>query len=64
MLSLADGSGLKITTEQYYTPKEVSIHKKGIEPNEEVKLPESVKNIYAVEENEDTQLQKAIEMLK
>ena len=64
VLSLADGSGLKITTEQYYTPKEVSIHKKGIEPNEEVKLPESVKNIYAVEENEDTQLQKAIEMLK
>ena len=64
VLSLADGSGLKITTEQYYTPKEVSIHKKGIEPNEEVKLPESVKNIYAVNENEDTQLQKAIEMLK
>ena len=64
VLSLADGSGLKITTEQYYTPKEISIHKKGIEPDEEVKLPESVKNIYAVEENEDTQLQKAIEMLK
>ena len=64
VLSLADGSGLKITTEQYYTPKEVSIHKKGIEPNEEVKLPESVKNIYAVNENEDTQLQRAIEMLK
>ena len=64
LLSLADGSGLKITTEQYYTPKEISIHKKGIEPNEEVKLPDSVKNIYAVEENEDTQLQKAIEILK
>ena len=64
VLSLADGSGLKITTEQYYTPKEISIHKKGIEPDEEVKLPESVKNIYAVNENEDTQLQKAIEMLK
>ncbi len=63
VLSLADGSGLKITTEQYYTPKEVSIHKKGIEPNEEVKLPESVKNIYAVEESQDTQLKKAIELL-
>ena len=63
LLSLSDGSGLKITTEQYYTPKEISIHKKGIEPDEEVKLPESVKNIYAVEESQDTQLKKAIELL-
>lgn len=64
LLSLTDGSGLKITTEQYYTPKETSIHKEGIKPDEEVKLPDTVKSIYSLEENEDTQLKKAIEMLK
>ena len=64
LLSLTDGSGLKITTEQYYTPKGISIHKEGIKPDEEVKIPDSVKNIYRLEENEDTQLQKAIEMLR
>ena len=64
LLSLTDGSGLKITTEQYYTPKETSIHKEGIKPDEEVKLPDTVKSIYSIEENEDTQLKKAIEMLK
>lgn len=64
LLSLTDGSGLKITTEQYYTPKETSIHKEGIKPDEEVKLPDTVKSIYSLEESEDTQLKKAIEMLK
>ena len=64
LLSLADGSGLKITTEQYYTPKEVSIHKEGIKPDEEVNLPDTVKSVYRLEESEDTQLQKAVEMLK
>ena len=64
LLSLTDGSGLKITTEQYYTPKETSIHKEGIKPDEEVKLPDTVKSIYSIEESKDTQLKKAIEMLK
>lgn len=64
LLSLDDGSGLKITTEEYYTPKGTKIHKAGIKPDEEVKLPETVKNIYSVKEEEDTQLKKAIEILK
>ena len=64
LLSLKDGSGLKITTEQYFTPKGTTIHKSGIKPDEEVKLPDTVKSVYRLEENEDTQLQKAIEMLK
>lgn len=64
LLSLTDGSGLKITTEQYYTPKGTSIHKEGIKPDEEVKLPDTVKSVYRLEESEDTQLQKAVEMLK
>ena len=64
LLSLNDGSGLKITTEEYYTPKGTTIHEVGITPYEEVKLPDTVKSIYAVKEEEDTQLQKAIELLE
>ena len=64
LLSLNDGSGLKITTEEYYTPKGNKINKVGIEPDEEVELPEDIKSIYSVKEEEDTQLQKAIEILK
>lgn len=64
LLSLSDGSGLKITTEEYYTPKGESIHKVGIEPDEKTELPKTVKSIYAVKEEEDTQLQKAVELLK
>lgn len=64
LLSLADGSGLKITTEEYYTPKGTTIHKVGITPDEEVKLPNTVKSIYSVTKDEDTQLKKAIEVLK
>ena len=64
LLSLNDGSGLKITTEEYYTPKGTTIHKVGIVPDEVVTLPETVKSIYAVTKDEDNQLAKAIEMLK
>ena len=64
LLSLSDGSGLKITTEEYYTPKGTTIHKVGITPDEEVNLPDTVKSVYAVKEDEDTQLKRAIELLK
>lgn len=64
LLSLTDGSGLKITTEEYYTPKGTTIHKVGITPDEEVKLPDTIKSIYSVTKEEDTQLEKAIESLK
>lgn len=56
ILSLTDGSGLKITIEEYQTPNKNKINKVGIEPDVEVKLD--------TENNVDTQLQKAIEMLK
>lgn len=64
LLTLPDGSGLKITAEEYLTPNKTQINKIGIEPDEEVKLPDSVKNVLTVEEKDDTQLQKAIEMAK
>ena len=64
ILKLSDGSGLKVTIEEYQTPNRNKIHKIGIAPDEEVKLPDSVTNLLNVTESEDTQLQKAIEMLK
>ena len=64
ILTLPDGSGLKITTEKYLTPNRTEINEVGIEPDETVELPESVESIFNVERSQDTQLQKAIEMLK
>ena len=64
VLSLPDGSGLKITSEKYLTPNKTQINEIGIEPDVIVELPDTVENILAVEEKDDTQLQKAIEMLK
>ncbi len=64
VLTLPDGSGLKITCEKYLTPNKTEINKVGIEPDEKVELPDTVENVLLVEEKDDTQLQKAIEMLK
>mgnify|MGYP005759723489 FL=1 len=63
ILTLPDGSGLKITTDKYLTPNRTEINKVGIEPNEKVELPDTVENVLHVERSQDTQLQKAIEML-
>lgn len=64
LLTLPDGSGIKITSEKYLTPNKTEINKIGIEPDEKVELPDTVTNVLRVEEKDDTQLQKAIEMLK
>ena len=64
ILKLNDGSGLKITIEEYQTPNKNKINKVGIEPDEKVELPDSVESIFTIKESEDTQLQKAIDMLK
>ena len=64
ILSLRDGSGLKITVEEYQTPNHNKINKVGIEPDEKVELKEEYKNKLIIPEKEDTQLKKAIEILK
>ena len=61
LMQLSDGSGLKMTTDEYYTPSHNKINKVGIKPDYEVKLPEDITEL--TDEN-DTQLQKAIELLK
>lgn len=63
-LTLRDGSGLKVTVEEYYTPNKTKINGVGIEPNEKIELPETITNPLTVERKDDTQLQKAIELLK
>ena len=64
LLTLPDGSGLKITSEEYLTPNKTKINEIGIEPDEKVELPDTVENVLTVKEKDDTQLQKAIEMAK
>lgn len=61
---LAKGSGLKLTTSAYFTPSGKSIHKLGIEPDIKVKEPEGIKGIGVDFLDTDTQLQKALEILK
>lgn len=64
ILSIKDGSGIKITVEEYQTPNRNKINKIGIEPDETVELPDDVENVLNVPENKDTQLQKAQELAK
>ena len=64
VLKLKDGSALKLTTEEYFTPNKTKINKIGIEPDEVVELPEGVQTSYDIERKNDTQLNKAIEMMK
>ena len=63
IFNLTDGSGIKLTTNEYYTPKRNTINKVGIKPDIEVEFPKE-ESLYSVEEKDDTQLQKAIEILK
>ena len=54
------------TGAKYYTPNGTCIHGIGIEPDVEVDMPDEYKDMYAsmVEHDKDTQLQKAIEIIK
>lgn len=61
---LKDGSALKITIQKYYTPKGICIQGTGITPDYEVELPEEYQYTITVPEEEDTQLQKALDVIK
>ena len=58
--SLGDGTYIKLTTSEYFSPKGNKINEVGIEPDIEVELPENVTNSYNIKYDEDTQLQRAI----
>jgi carboxyl-terminal processing protease len=55
---------ISLTTSKYYTSSGVEIHKNGIEPNIEVKLSDDYINKLYIPIENDSQLLKAIEVLK
>mgnify|MGYP000863929225 CR=1 FL=1 len=61
---LPDGSGIKLTISEYFTPNGTNIHGIGIEPDIIVELPDDIEEIGINNLKEDTQLQKAIEVVK
>jgi carboxyl-terminal processing protease len=72
IIPLSDGSGLRLTTAKYFTPKGRSIHGKGITPDVVVELPKETPgaapkppSLDPMEDlKKDVQLQKALEVLK
>lgn len=64
VFKLTDGSAIKMTVEEYYTPNNQKINKVGITPDEVVELPEDLQEQLTIPEAQDTQLQKAIAILK
>lgn len=61
--SFKDGTGLKVTMEEYFTPNHNVINKVGISPDIEVDLDDEWKNISNVPYENDLQLQRAVEEL-
>ncbi len=57
-------SAMVITTGEYFLPDGTNIHEKGIVPDIEVALSDSIKNIYLMEKKDDTQLKAAIEEIE
>ncbi len=96
VISLSDGSGIRLTTSRYYTPKGLSIQGTGIEPTIKVELAATNGQVahkvvrerdleghllneqmgeeetlsdeevmpFQIEEKDDTQLQRAVDLLK
>lgn len=62
--SFTDGSGLKVTSEEYFTPNHNAINKVGITPDIEVKLDAEWENVSNIPYENDLQLQTAINELK
>lgn len=59
-----NGTGLKITTSEYFTPSGINIHGIGIAPDVEVVLSEHYKTIKNPTHKDDNQLQEALKQLK
>lgn len=58
--SFSDGSGLKVTIEEYFTPNHNVINKVGITPDIEINLDQEWENITNIPYEYDLQLQEAI----
>lgn len=60
ILPLGDGTGVKLTIANYYTPKGNNIHGIGIEPDEELELDVDA----YLEDGTDNQLDRAVEIIE
>lgn len=63
VIPLEDGSAVKMTIAKYFTPNGNDIHEKGIEPDVVVELPDKKTTAVNIERKDDTQLQKAQEII-
>ena len=61
--SLSDGSAVKLTVSNYYTPNGNSINKVGITPDVEVELSSELSDKTDITHEEDNQLQEAIKVV-
>ena len=61
---LSDGSGIKYTSSEYFTPNGINIHGLGIEPDIRVEIPKELLKQPKLELEEDPQFIKALEVLK
>jgi len=64
VVPLKDKSGYKLTKAEYFTPNGRNINEKGLTPDVAVSQNEAYKNTLNVPEDQDLQLQKALEILK
>lgn len=64
VISLGDGTAVKLTISKYYTPNGNDIDKKGITPDIVVELDEKLYQQAVVTIDEDNQVQKALETVK
>lgn len=63
IIPFSDGTAVKVTVSQYFTPRGVCIHGTGVTPDIEVELDEALLQKVVIEHDEDNQLQEAIRHL-
>lgn len=63
VIPLSDGTAIKITIAKYFTPAGHDIHEAGVEPDYVVELPDDMASAVNVNREDDTQLNKAIDII-
>lgn len=63
VMPLSDGTAIKITIAKYFTPAGNDIHELGVEPDYVVELPDYATSAVNVKREDDTQLEKAIDVI-
>ena len=64
VVGLDGGAGMQMTIAQYYTPNGNAVHKVGITPDVEIKLPDGDNGMYEFGDLADPQLAKALEIIQ